>query len=84
MQLLHTNGLYAAEDALVRELENRYPEQEEASPTESATVQPFLPCPDVPEDTAVTFDASAGLQPDDDGVQEEFSLQSVQDRWCSP
>ena len=43
VQFLHTNGLYAAEDALVRELENRYPELEASSPTDLAPVQPFQP-----------------------------------------
>ncbi len=32
VHFLHTNGLYAAEEALVRELENRYPEIEGSSP----------------------------------------------------
>lgn len=32
VHFLHTNGLYAAEEALVRELENRYPEVEGSSP----------------------------------------------------
>ena len=70
LQLLHTNGLYAAEDALIRELEERCPEP--------AGVQPFLP--DQPEHTAVTSDASAGAEHEDDGVQEQYNHQSVQDR----
>ena len=73
IQLLHTNGLYAAEDALIRELEERCPEP--------AGVQPFLP--DQPDHTAVTSDASAGAQHEHCGEQEQFSAQAVQDRCCS-
>ena len=36
VHFLHTNGLYAAEEALVRELENRYPEVEGSSPVSQA------------------------------------------------
>lgn len=36
VHFLHTNGLYAAEEALVRELENRYPEIEGSSPASQA------------------------------------------------
>ena len=41
VHFLHTNGLYAAEEALVRELENRYPEVDGSSPTASLSAQPF-------------------------------------------
>ena len=74
VQLLHSNGLYAAEDALLRELEERCPEP--------AGMQPLLPDP--PEHSAVTFHASVGLQQDHGGVQEQSTRQAVQDRWCSP
>ena len=74
VQLLHSNGLYAAEDALLRELEERCPEP--------AGMQPFLPDP--PEHSAVTFPASVGLQQDHVGEQEQSTRQAVQDRWCSP
>jgi hypothetical protein len=43
VHFLHTNGLYAAEEALLRELENRYPDTEGSSPTGSAAAQPYLP-----------------------------------------
>lgn len=43
VHFLHTNGLYAAEEALVRELENRYPEVDGSSPTASLTAQMFHP-----------------------------------------
>ena len=36
VHFLHTNGLYAAEEALVRELENRYPEVDGSSPVSQA------------------------------------------------
>ena len=73
IQLLHTNGLYAAEDALLRELEERCPEP--------AGMQPFLPDP--PEHTAVTFHASVGTQQDHAGLKEQAAQQTAQDR-CYP
>lgn len=80
VQFLHTNGLYAAEDALVRELENRYPELEASSPTESAPVQPFLASPEVPTHVNITFDASTIAQQDENAIQEHSGRQAVQDR----
>lgn len=43
IHFLHTNGLYAAEEALLRELENRYPDIEGSSPTGSVAAQTYLP-----------------------------------------
>ena len=80
VQFLHTNGLYAAEDALVRELENRYPELEASSPTDLAPVQPFQPSIDAITHTLGAADASAEPDQDDDGFQEHPSRQAVQDR----
>ena len=80
VQFLHTNGLYAAEDALVRELENRYPELEASSPSSLTPVQPFEPSPNATTHTSGAIDASAEPDRDDDGFQEHPSRQTIQDR----
>lgn len=80
VQFLHTNGLYAAENALVRELENRYPEPEASSPTDSAPAQPFLPHSEAPEHTDATFASSPIDSQGEDAAQEQSARQAVQDR----
>ena len=73
VHFLHTNGLYAAEEALARELENRYPEIDGSSPTASLSAQIYLPGGGTIDDAFAFGQAEADVPAKSDAGSEKAS-----------